>query len=298
MTSTYKRYLSVTKPGIIMGNAISITGGFLLASRGDIDYWLLLATLIGLSLVVASGCVINNCIDRDIDGKMQRTASRVTVTGELPLRTAMLHGAVLGIAGFGLLALYTNLTAVFFAAFGYVIYVGVYSLYMKRNSVYGTFVGSLSGAVPPAVGYCAASGQFDMAAAILLCMFSIWQMPHSYAIAIFRYNDYKAAGIPVLPVSQGIAKAKRHIVLHIALFALVVMLLPLSGYTGIGFLTVAFATSLWWLLMALRGYRPDINVEGWAKRVFGFSIVNITLLSVAMSLDYHTSVTSLFALSF
>lgn len=298
MTSTYKRYLSVTKPGIIMGNAISVTGGFLLASRGDIDYWLLLATLIGLSLVVASGCVINNCIDRDIDSKMQRTANRVTVTGELPLRTAMLHGAVLGIAGFGLLALYTNLTAVFFAVFGYVIYVGVYSLYMKRNSVYGTFVGSLSGAVPPVVGYCAASGQFDMAAAILLGMFSIWQMPHSYAIAIFRYNDYKAAGIPVLPVSQGIAKAKRHIVLHIALFALVVMLLPLSGYTGIGFLTVAFATSLWWLLMALRGYRPDINVEGWAKRVFGFSIVNITLLSIAMSLDYHTSVTSLFALSF
>ena len=289
MTSTYKRYLSVTKPGIIMGNAISVTGGFLLASRGDIDYWLLLATLIGLSLVVASGCVINNCIDRDIDGKMQRTASRVTVTGELPLRTAMLHGAVLGIAGFGLLALYTNLTAVFFAAFGYVIYVGVYSLYMKRNSVYGTFVGSLSGAVPPAVGY--------MAAAILLGMFSIWQMPHSYAIAIFRYNDYKAAGIPVLPVSQGIAKAKRHIVLHIALFALVVMLLPLSGYTGIGFLTVAFATSLWWLLMALRGYRPDINVEGWAKRVFGFSIVNITLLSVAMSVDYHTTVDSLFAIA-
>ena len=173
MTSTYKRYLSVTKPGIIMGNAISVTGGFLLASRGDIDYWLLLATLIGLSLVVASGCVINNCIDRDIDGKMQRTANRVTVTGELPLLTAMLHGAVLGISGFGLLAAYTNLTAVFFAAFGYVIYVGVYSLYMKRNSVYGTFVGSLSGAVPPAVGYCAASGQFDMAAAILLCMFSI-----------------------------------------------------------------------------------------------------------------------------
>ena len=82
-----------------MGNAISVTGGFLLASRGHIDYWLLLATLIGLSLVVASGCVIN-CIDRDIDGKMQRTANRVTVTGELPLRTAMLHGAYSGYCRF------------------------------------------------------------------------------------------------------------------------------------------------------------------------------------------------------
>ena len=138
---------------------------------------------------------------------------------------------------------------------------------------------------------CAASGQFDMAAAILLVCSAFGKCPF-LCIAIFRYNAIRRLVFP-LPVSQGIAKAKRHIVLHIALFALVVMLLPLSGYTGIGFLTVAFAT-IWWLLMALRGYRPDINL-GLGKTCFGFSIVNITLLSIAMSLDYHTSVTSLFA---
>lgn len=297
MTSLIRRYISVTKPGIIMGNAISVTGGFLLAARGDIDIALLVTTLIGLSFVVASGCAINNFIDSDIDAKMQRTLDRVTVTGELPLKTALLHGIVLGVMGFGLLAAFTNPIAVGFAVFGFVIYVGVYSLYMKRNSVYGTFVGSLSGAVPPVIGYCAASGQFDMGAAILLCMFCVWQMPHSYAIAIFRYKDYQAANIPVLPVSKGIAKAKRHIVIHIALFALVVLLLPISGYTGIGFLCVAFVTSIWWLIMALRGYQPDINVEGWARKVFGFSIVNITALSIAMAVDYHSSVHSLFALT-
>ncbi len=283
----FKRYLQVTKPGIIMGNLISVAGGFFLASRGEIDWILMLATVIGLSLVVASGCVINNFVDRDIDAKMQRTRNRVTVNGEMSGKAAFFHGVVLGIVGFALLAFFTNWVAVAFAVFGYVVYVGFYTLYFKRKSVYGTFVGSLSGAVPPVVGYCAAAGQFDAGAAILLAMFCIWQMPHSYAIAIFRYKDYEAAGIPVLPVSQGIAKAKRHIIFHIALFAIVAALLPLTGYVGIGFMVVALATSLWWLAMALRGYRPGIDVNGWARQVFFFSIITVTALSVTMALDFN-----------
>ncbi|TMO75379.1 protoheme IX farnesyltransferase [Pseudoalteromonas sp. S3785] len=292
----FRRYLSVTKPGIIMGNLISVAGGFLLASRGDIDPWLMVVTLIGLSLVVASGCAINNVIDRDIDVAMARTRTRVTVTGEMSAFAALSHGVLLGVVGFGLLIAYTTQAAVFFAVFGYVIYVGVYSLYMKRNSVYGTFVGSLSGAVPPVVGYCTVTGQFDMGALILLVMFSLWQMPHSYAIAIFRFKDYQAAGIPVLPVAQGIDKAKRHIVLYIAVYALVVMLLPISGYTGAAFMAVACITSFWWLLMALRGYRRNINLTSWARQVFAFSIINITALSIAMAVDYHSAAPQLLTL--
>ncbi len=293
----FRRYLSVTKPGIFMGNLISVAGGFLLASRGDIDPWLMIATLIGLSLVVASGCAINNVIDRDIDVAMARTRTRVTVTGEMSAFAALSHGILLGVVGFGLLIAYTTQAAVFFAAFGYVIYVGIYSLYMKRNSVYGTFVGSLSGAVPPVVGYCAVTGQFDMGALILLVMFSLWQMPHSYAIAIFRFKDYQAAGIPVLPVAQGIDKAKRHIVLYIAVYALVVMLLPITGYTGAAFMAVACITSFWWLLMALRGYRRNIDMSSWARKVFAFSIINITALSIAMAVDYHSVAPQLLTLT-
>ncbi|WP_430460171.1 heme o synthase [Thalassolituus sp. LLYu03] len=282
---TFTRYLLVTKPGIIMGNFISVAGGFFLAAQGSVDITLLLATLMGLSLVVASGCAINNCIDRDIDSRMQRTCKRVTVTGELSAQAALAHGVLLGIAGFAMLAYFTNPVAVFFAAFGFVIYVGVYSLWMKRNSVYGTLVGSLSGAVPPVVGYCAVNGSFDTGAAILLLMFCLWQMPHSYAIAIFRFADYEAAGIPVLPVAQGISKAKLHIVLYILAFALVTVLLTATGYAGYGFLSVACATSLWWLGMALRGWKMDVNDIRWARQVFAFSIVTITALSVAMALD-------------
>lgn len=285
----FRRYFSVTKPGIIFGNLISVAGGFLLAARGEIDWPLMLATLTGLSLVVASGCVVNNVIDRDIDAKMARTQGRVTVTGEISASAALLHALVLAVCGFGALIYYTNTLAVSFAAFGYIIYVGIYSLYMKRHSVYGTLVGSLSGAVPPVVGYSAVRGQFDAGAAILLLMFCLWQMPHSYAIAIFRYQDYRDANIPVLPVAKGLARAQRHIVFYIALYALVVMLLPLGGYTGIAFMAVACTTSFWWLLMALRGYRRDIDMHGWARQVFAFSIVNITVLSITMAVDYHAA---------
>jgi len=282
----FKRYYKITKPGIITGNTIAALGGFLLAAKGDIDWNLMLATIMGLALIVASGCTINNCIDRDIDAVMKRTQHRVTVTGEISLKAAFAHGVVLGILGFVLLLIYTNAVTVFFAVFGYCIYVGVYSLYMKRHSVYGTFVGSLSGAVPPVVGYCAVSGQFDMAAAILLLMFCLWQMPHSYAIAIFRYQDYRAANIPVLPVARGIETAKHRIVFYIAVFSCVSALLPLTGRVGFGYLAIALATSAWWLVMALRGYRQNTDVVRWSKQVFAFSILQITVLSLMMALDY------------
>ena len=289
LTSRLRGYVQVTKPGIIMGNLISVAGGFLLAAQGNVDLTLMFATMIGLSLVVASGCAINNCIDRDIDAKMKRTRNRVTVTGEISVQAVLSLGIGLGVVGFTMLAIFTNSLAVLFAAIGYVVYVGVYSLYMKRHSVYGTLVGSFSGAVPPVVGYCAVTGQMDMGAVILLLMFSLWQMPHSYAIAIFRFDDYAAANIPVLPVAEGMAKAKLHIVLYIAVFALVSVLLPLAGYTGIAFTTVTCATSFWWLAMALKGYRQDINLQSWARQVFGFSIITITALSVTMALDFQVA---------
>ncbi|VFS67153.1 Protoheme IX farnesyltransferase [Raoultella terrigena] len=155
---------------------------------------------------------------------------------------------------------------------GFVVYVGVYSLYMKRHSVYGTLIGSLSGAAPPVIGYCAVTGNFDSGAAILLAIFSLWQMPHSYAIAIFRFKDYQAANIPVLPVVKGISVAKNHITVYIIAFAVATLMLSLGGYAGYKYLVVAAAVSVWWLGMALRGYKvADDKV--WARKLFVFSIV-------------------------
>jgi protoheme IX farnesyltransferase len=283
-----KQYLQVTKPGIIFGNLISVVGGFLLASKGSIDYPLFLATLVGVSLVVASGCVFNNYIDRDIDKKMERTKNRVLVKGLIAPSVTLVYATVLGIVGFALLYIAANPLAMWLAVMGFVVYVGVYSLYMKRHSVYGTLIGSLSGAAPPVIGYCAVTNVFDAGALILLAIFSLWQMPHSYAIAIFRFKDYQAANIPVLPVVKGISVAKNHITVYILAFMIATLMLTLVGYAGYKYLIVAAAVSVWWLGMALRGYKTE-NDSVWARKLFVFSIVAITSLSVMMSIDFSAT---------
>lgn len=280
-----KHFIQITKPGIIFGNVLSVAGGFFLASQGHVDVALFLAAMIGTSLVVASGCVFNNCIDRDIDVKMERTKNRAMVQGLIPVRLALAYGTVLGVVGLALLYWRATPLAALFALIGFVIYVGFYSLYLKRKSVHGTLVGSLSGAMPPVIGYVAVSNSFDLAALTLLVMFSLWQMPHSYAIAIFRFNDYLAASIPVLPVKRGILVAKKHILLYTFAFLLATLMLTFGGYAGMSYLAVAAAMGMYWLYMAWTGYKATDD-RVWARKLFVFSIFTITALSVAMSLDF------------
>lgn len=281
-----KKYLQVTKPGIIFGNLISVLGGFFLASKGDVDYSLLFAVLISVSLVIASGCVFNNYIDRDIDNKMERTKNRLLASGLINPNLVIIYAAVLGIIGLALLYICANSLSMWLSVAGYVIYVGIYSLFMKRHSMYGTVIGSLSGALPPVIGYCAVTNKIDTAAFILLTIFSLWQIPHSYAIAIFRFSDYEAAKIPVLPVVKGIPVTKKHITIYIVAFMIAALMLTFNGYTGYKYLFVSLAVSTWWLTIALRGYSTK-NDSAWARKLFAFSIIVIISLSVMMSIDFR-----------
>ena len=283
-----KQYLLVTKPGIIFGNLVSVIGGFFLASKGSLDLPLFLATITGVSLVIASGCAFNNYIDQDIDRIMERTKNRVLVQGLISPKVTLIYASVLGLVGVALLDIVANRLAALLAVMGFVVYVGLYSLWLKRKSVYGTLIGSLSGAAQPVIGYCAVSNQFDMAALILLLIFSLWQMPHSYAIAIFRFKDYQSASIPVLPVKYGIAVTKNHIFRYILAFAVATLMLTLSGYAGYSYFVVAALISAGWLAMAQAGFKTTDD-RVWAKKLFIFSIVAITMLSVMMSIDFTTT---------
>ena len=291
MPELVKNYLLVTKPGIILGNLITAAGGSFLASKGSYDITVLLPALVGISLVVASGCVLNNCIDRDIDRKMARTCNRILARGLLSMKAAGVYACLLGIAGTILLWASANILSVVVVLAGFVIYVGVYSLYLKRHSVYGTLIGSLAGAAPPLAGYCAIGNRFDMGALILLSIFILWQMPHCYAIAIFRVKEYAAASIPVLPAAQGIPAAKRQIAGYILTFWAASLMPTFAGYTGFSYLAVAAGSGLWWLYMALSGFRT-FDDRLWAKRLLVFSILNIFVLSVMMSIDATAAGTS------
>ena len=120
----------------------------------------------------------------------------------------------------------------------------------------------------------------------MLVIFSIWQMPHSFAIAIYRYNDYAAASIPVLPVKEGIQTAKKHIVAWIIVYTLATISLTIAGYTGYVYLIAAAIMGIYWLYLAIKGFKaPDDQV--WAKKLFLVSVIIITILSVLMAVDYQ-----------
>jgi protoheme IX farnesyltransferase len=241
---------------------------------------LMVLMLVGIALVMASGCVFNNYIDRDIDGKMARTKDRALITGRISGRTALAYGTVLGALGFGMLIAFTNVLTVAAAFVGFFFYVVTYSMWGKRRSTWGTFVGAIAGATPPVVGYTAASGRFDLAALILFIILVIWQMPHFYAIAIRRFGDYLAAGIPVLPVKRGIPATKIQMLVWIIAFVVFAPLLTVFGYTGATYFVVALAFGLTWLALAIKGFwttGPGEDVS-WARTMFFFSLATMVIL--------------------
>lgn len=279
-----RKYLLVMKPGILLGNMITISGGYFLASGGRMDISVLLPTIIGISLVIASACVINNYIDRDLDRQMVRTRNRVLAKGDMLPKVAAVYGSVLGVGGAVLLLLLSNLLTFVIVLGGVTVYVGIYSLYMKRNSVHAPLIGSLAGAAPPVAGYCAVTDRFDMGALILVLIFALWQIPHFYAIAIYRMHDYAAAAIPVLPVKKGVTAAKNHIIGYIAAFTVPAVMLRIAGYAGDGYLLVSLVLCLGWLTLASTAHRASDDRK-WARTLFACSIVIIFFVSAMMSID-------------
>lgn len=274
-------YYVVVKPGIVRANVLVAAAGFLFATDGAVQLIQFFATVIGIALVVASGCVINNVFDRRIDTHMKRTAKRPVATGSISVRAATLYGTVLGATGFVLLGLYATWVTVAVGAIGYVFYVWLYT-FIKRKSVHGTLVGAVSGAIPPVAGYTAISGAIDTPAILLFCVLACWQMPHFYAIAIFRKDEYAAASIPVLSVVRGIPATVRQIIGYVILFAVSASLLSVLGYTSTAYAVCMALLSLWWFSVAVGSSRLD-DPARWSKKVFGSSLVVLLGWSVLVA---------------
>ncbi len=269
----------------MLGNAITVAGGFFLASKGQIDLWLFLAAVVGLSLLIGSSCVFNNYIDRKADAKMARTKNRALVTGAISVPRALLFALALGALGIAILSVYTNGLTLAVALFGFFVYVILYS-FSKYYSTHGTLIGSVAGAVPPIVGYTAVSSSLDLGAFVLFIILALWQMPHFYAISIFRQKDYAAASIPVMPIVKGMHKTKIQMALYVALFLVLSPLLTLFGYTGYGYFALSVVLSLGWLWLSIRGFLAGTNDLVWARKMFAYSLVVVTSLSIAMMFDY------------
>jgi protoheme IX farnesyltransferase len=281
-----KKYIFLTKPGILFGNFVTTLGGFFLAAQGSVDILLLLLTLLGTTLVVASGCVVNNFIDQDIDDKMERTQNRALVKKTIEPQAALIFATILGISGLSLLWFFVNVYATGFAVLGFIVYVCLYSLWSKRTSIHQTVIGSISGC-PPVIGYTAVAHEFDVAALLVFLAYAIWQMPHSWGIAIYRFDDYKRAGIPILPVARSIFRTKVESLIYVVLFAAVLNGLYCFGYTNVFFLITFNALCAYWLYLSIIGFKAE-NDQVWAKRYFLYSVILITALSISFSFSYQS----------
>lgn len=265
------------KPGITLSNTLTAVAGFFLAaSIVPFSLTALVGGVLGTALVIASACVLNNIIDRNIDTRMKRTAKRELASGKINYKYALLFSIALGVIGFVLLITLTNLLTTILGLIAYVWYVAIYG-YAKRTTPLSTLIGGVPGALPPVAGYTALTGTFDIAALILFLILFFWQIPHFYAISMFRKDDYASAHLPVWAVRFGLGRTKFHILISIILFAATVPLLTLFGYTGIIFAVAASAVALYWLYKALTLYKKVDDIK-WARTMFGISLMTLLAL--------------------
>jgi heme o synthase len=277
-----KKYLFLTKPGILFGNFVTTLGGYFVAAQGSVDFLLLLITLLGTLFVVASGCVVNNVIDQDIDQKMQRTQNRAMVKKTISEPIAYAFAFVLGLLGFSILWFWVNAYAFLFAVIGFVVYVGFYSLWTKRTTIHQTLVGSISGAAPPVIGYTAIANHFDLGALLIFLGYALWQMPHSWGIAVYRFEDYKNAGIPILPVARSIRRTKIESLIYVVLFGICMNALFFYGYANWIYAIVLNVFTLYWIYLTILGFKA-VDDQAWAKQYFMFSVKLITVVSIIFS---------------
>jgi heme o synthase len=281
-TNVLKDFLALIKIGIVNSNLITTFTGVWLALHftgqrflNNLD--LVFFALIGSSLIIAGSCSLNNFIDRDIDPLMERTKARPTVTGKIQPNWVLVLGISLIVIGLGFLLL-TTVSAMILGLAGVICYVGLYSMWTKRLYVSNTIIGSISGAVPPLIGWAAIDGNLHPVAWSLFLIMFVWQPPHFYALAMRRVEEYRAAGIPMLPVVKGFKTTKLHIVLWVAALLPLPLLLQ---KLGLSFLVLATMLNIGWLLIGLYGFKMKDDIK-WAKLMFVYSLQYLTILFVAM----------------
>lgn len=276
-----RSYVQLIKPGITLSNTIAAAAGFFLAASAyGIQLLTMIGVLGGVAFVIASACVINNMVDRGRDVKMKRTRGREIAAGNISLIAASIYATLLGLAGFALLAAWTNMLTLVLGIVAYVWYIIIYGI-AKRTTPLSTIIGGVCGALPPVAGYTAVTDQLDVIALILFALLMIWQLAHFYAIAIFRKDDYASADLPVWSVRYGTKSTKVQIMLWVVLFALVAPLLTVLGATGFSYAVVMILISLYWVYVGVVNYKKLDGVK-WSRKMFGVSLLVMLVMCAAI----------------
>ncbi len=274
--------IRLTKPRL-SSLVIATTAGGLWLAPGRVDPLRALLTLLGVTLVVGAANALNCYIERDSDRYMARTRTRPLPAGRLAPQVALWFGIGLACFSLPLLALAANLLTAVLGLIAFLSYVLVYTP-MKRRSSVAMLVGGIPGALPPLMGWTAVTGQMDLGGLVLFALLFLWQIPHFIAIALFRQEEYAAAGIKVISNEKGEAYSRFYAVLYtVPLVAISV--LPFSmGLVGVWYLGTALVLGAVFLGMSLYGFILGLG-RPWARQFFLVSLVYLSGLFVALALD-------------
>ncbi|MEN9225514.1 MAG: heme o synthase [Thermostichus sp. HHBFW_bins_43] len=283
LSQVFRSYSQLIKPKIIALLLMTTAGAMWIA--GNTDPLKFAVTLLGGGMAAAAANAINMVYDSDIDQVMERTRHRPLPSGRIQARHALIFAGILALASFTVLALFTNLLAAALAMSGIAVYVGVYTHWLKRSSTQNIVIGGAAGAIPPLVGWAAATGELSWAAWVMFAIIFLWTPPHFWALAILKQEDYARAGVPMLPVVAGESSTAVQILLYTLLILPVSLILvyPLhvlgSFYLGTALL---LGSLLVWKAVQLL---QDPQNRDRAGALFGFANLYLLLLCGAMGLD-------------
>lgn len=280
--SAFKDYYRLSKPGMVYGNLLTAAAGYFLASRLHLKLAQFVLMIVGTAFIMGAACALNNLADRDIDSVMERTRKRPSATGSLSFRSGLIFALVLALVGFLALLIGTNFICVAVGVFGFIDYSFIYT-YSKRKTHHSTLIGSLAGSAPIIGGYVAYSGDLTTTALLAGSLMLFWQMPHFYAIALFRESDYKKARIPLLPIVKGRAYTIKAMLAYNVLFIASIFGLYFYARLSIIYLLVLGTAAILWLVYNLKGIKLE-EYATWSRKSFAFSLILVMILSFSVAL--------------
>ncbi len=278
-------YYQLTKPRLILLFLITTAAAMEVASHGDVNPWLLLVTLVSGALAAASANTINCFYDRDIDQIMERTRSRPLPSGRIQPWEALVFASALALTSFALLSFFANVLSACLAMAGIVVYVAVYTHWLKRSSSQNIVIGGAAGAIPPLVGWAAVTGGLSGPAWVLFAIIFVWTPPHFWPLAMLIQEDYAKVKVPMLPVVDGDGATAKQIFLY-TLVLLPTTLLLVYPYHSAGLLygTVAIGLGVGFIYKAWDLVQVPSDKDR-ARSLFKFSILYMMLLCVGLVVD-------------
>jgi len=281
----WRRYLELTKPRVVALITFTAVVGTLLASPGAPPLEALVWGNLGIALAAACAATLNHVLDRRIDAQMARTRARPLPSGQLKERQALVFAALLGVSAMAILAFLVNLLTALLTFLSLIGYAVVYTVWLKRATSQNIVIGGAAGAAPPVLGWAAVTNGIDPNALLLFLIIFVWTPPHFWALAIARRDEYARAGIPMLPVTHGVAHTRLQILLYTVLLVVVTLMPFLTRMSGLIYLAAALVLNAGFLYYALAlkiSAREELPM-----RVFRFSVTYLMWLFAALLVDHY-----------